>query len=101
MIKQLRLFRTTYSGRYGDRTSASATMEGAARAAIMRLLQGDYDAARIYDNRFGEGDTSHAVTISMRGTSVDVRWHNPDIFPRNGASQPARPEHPPAVGARH
>lgn len=91
-MKHPRLFRTAYSGRYGDRTSASATMEGAVRAAMMRILAGDYDSARIYDNRFGEHDASHAVTLYFRGTSVIARWRNVELFPRTGLALVAAPE---------
>lgn len=71
----VRLILTEYSGGAGDRASRSATLEGALRAAILRIAHGQYDSCRIFDERFGS--KSCALTIRPAHRGLSITWANP------------------------
>jgi hypothetical protein len=65
-----RLIRTEYSGGTGDRPAHAATLDGALRAAVMRIAQGQYSMARIYDERFGSKSLAISVHRAHRGVTI-------------------------------
>jgi hypothetical protein len=68
-----RLVRTEYSGRHGDRTSRSTTLEGAMRAALLRIAHGEYTTARVYDERHSLFDVV-ALHIGLRRNGIAITW---------------------------
>lgn len=74
-----RLILTEYTGGAGDRACRACTIEGAMRAATIRLAHGQYREARIYDERFGATAADRpqvclAVTITTQAGGLTVRW---------------------------
>lgn len=71
-----RLIRTEYSGAAGDRLGHATTIDGALRAAILRVARGQYTKAAIYDDRFtaGEPTTVPALTITSAARGLRVTW---------------------------
>lgn len=67
-----RLITTEYSGKYGDKVGHAASIEGAMRAAIIRIAHGQYSSATIYDARFGY--KSLALTIIHGTKGIDIKW---------------------------
>lgn len=67
-----RLIITEYSGVAGDRIGHAASLEGALRAATIRVATGQYLEARIYDARFGK--KSIALLVARFDTGLRVRW---------------------------
>lgn len=73
-----RLIRTEYSGSAGDRMGHACTLEGALRAAIIRLAHGEYTGARVYDLRFGEkAGARPALTLTRSRTGIALTWTSP------------------------
>lgn len=68
-----RLFFVEYSGRDGvGRPGRAATLDGAIREAVIRILRGQYGKAHTYDARFG--GIALAVTITRWIDAVQIRW---------------------------
>jgi hypothetical protein len=84
-----RLIRTYYSGTH-DRTAASCTLEGAIKAAILRLLGGEFTRATIHDTRFGDNVDTHAVTLYFGVRGITIRWKTSGLFPRRPPQAPKR-----------
>lgn len=82
-----RLIRTDYSSPETTRAACSATLENAVRAAVVRLLSGQYTTADIHDLRFGtDNPASLAVHLSMRPNgSLRINWTPVNLFPRSPA----------------
>lgn len=86
--------RTEYSGAAdAGRVAASASLEGAIRQAVTRLLQGQYEKARIGVIRGplagpSEGELVHLVTVSITEYGVSIRWYNANLFPRAAGQRP-------------
>ena len=74
-----RLIHTEYSGAAGDHIGRAASFEGALRAAVLRLVSGQYSGARVYDHRFGESKLP-ALLISKQPHGIQVEWAKPKIF---------------------
>jgi hypothetical protein len=68
-----RLIRTEYSGKHGDRVSRSVTLEGAMRAALLRIAHGEYTSARVYDERYSLFDVT-ALHIGLRKNGIAITW---------------------------
>lgn len=60
-----RLIITEYSGAAGDRVGRAVTLEGALRAATIRLAHNEYNRAVIFDCRFGPKSKAIVVTRSL------------------------------------
>lgn len=74
-LKRTRLIRTEYSGAAGDRLGHAATIDGALRAAVLRVARGQYTESKIYDDRFaGEPTTVPALTITSAARGLRVTW---------------------------
>lgn len=67
-----RLIITEYSGAHGDRVGRAATLEGALRAATIRIATGQYLRATIFDNRFGS--KSKAITAARVIGGIRITW---------------------------
>ena len=65
-----RLILTEYSGGVGDRNGRSLTLDGAMRAAVMKVALGVYTSATIFDERFGSKSQAIKIARSHRGISV-------------------------------
>jgi len=73
--KRTRLIRTEYSGAAGDRLGHAATIDGALRAAVLRVARGQYTESAIFDDRFTtEPTTKPALTVKRNKTGVAVVW---------------------------
>lgn len=82
---RVRLIRTEYGGSAGDRQGHAVSIEGALRAAVLRVATGQYKTAMIYDDRFapaGVPTTLPAVRVSFVPATrspatqggVSIRW---------------------------
>jgi hypothetical protein len=60
-----RLIITEYSGAAGDRVGRAVTLEGAMRAAMIRLVHNEYNRAVIFDCRFGSKAKAIVMTRSL------------------------------------
>jgi hypothetical protein len=73
-----RLICTEYSGAAGDRVGHAVTLEGALRAAIIRVATGQYLRAVVYDARFGHKAKAFTVAHVLGGVHIDwtktPRW---------------------------
>lgn len=70
-----RLIRTEYSGAAGDRLGHAVTIDGALRAAVLRVARGQYTKAVIYDDRFStEPTTVPALTIKAEPRGLSATW---------------------------
>ena len=67
-----RLIMTQYSARNKGRKTRSSSLEGALRAAIIRVVHGEYAEAWIYDERFGT--SSLAVYVKRTNREVLISW---------------------------
>ncbi|CAB4120839.1 hypothetical protein UFOVP2_17 [uncultured Caudovirales phage] len=74
-MRNHRLIRVEYSGGSSDsRLSHASTLEGAVRAAVTRILSGQYRIALIFDDRYGR-TTKYAVCVSKSSVaSIDISW---------------------------
>ena len=81
---------TEYGGGASDRASRSTTLDGALRAALLRVAQGQYTTARIYDCRFGSAQLALTVRTSPGGLSVRwetvLQWGHRDADKRSSAA---------------
>lgn len=62
-----------YNGTDKYRRSHSTTIEGAIRAAILRVVKDEYTNAKIYDERFGALNT-FALEIASYDKKVVIIW---------------------------
>lgn len=67
-----RLISTEYSGAHGDRVGWAASLEGALRAATLRIATGQYLRATIFDARFGS--KSKAISVARVIGGVRITW---------------------------
>lgn len=73
--KKPRLIRTEYSGAAGDRLGHAATIDGALRAAVLRVARGQYIEAKVFDDRFTTEPTlKPALTIKTAKYGITVTW---------------------------
>jgi hypothetical protein len=79
-IRRERLITLEYSGGIQDKVSHAATLEGALRAAIIRIAHAQHGQVQIYDCRFGH--KSKAITVKLFKTGIAVTWaRNPKWNP--------------------
>lgn len=67
-----RLIVIEYSGGHVDRVARAATLDGAMRSSVLRVAQGQYSTAKVYDCRFGSQSLAFTVYRSHRG--LGVQW---------------------------
>ena len=73
MTDYTRLILTEYSGGADSgRAARSMSLEGALRAALIRIVHGQYDKAVIFDERFGH--KSLAITVKLHAKGVTITW---------------------------
>lgn len=68
-----RLIRIEYSGGTNYRLSRAATMEGALRAAMLRIATREYSEALVYDDRFVVQSTCSARLTKHAG-GLNIQW---------------------------
>jgi hypothetical protein len=79
-IRRERLITLEYSGGVQDKVSHATTLEGALRAAIIRVGHAQHRQVEIYDCRFGH--KSKAISVEVFKTGIAVTWtHNPKWSP--------------------
>jgi hypothetical protein len=66
-----RLIITEYSGAQGDRVGRAVTLEGALRAATIRVATGQYLRAVIFDARFGHKSKAVSIARVIGGMKID------------------------------
>lgn len=67
-----RLIITEYSGAHGDRAGRAASLQGALRAATIRIATGQYLRAAIFDARFGS--KSKAISVARVIGGIRITW---------------------------
>lgn len=73
MTDYTRLILTEYSGGADSgRAARSMSLEGALRAALIRIVHGQYDKAVIFDERFGH--KALAITVKLHAKGVTITW---------------------------
>lgn len=72
-----RLIKIEYKGAGTYRTSAAGSIQGALRAALIRVYDEEYSEAWIHDLRFGgvlDDHNSVSIIITRTDCQVRVRW---------------------------
>lgn len=62
------------------RVTSACTLEGAIRAALIRVYHGEYKTVCIYDCRFGHLELDNktlAVTVHATGRRLEMTWNKP------------------------
>ena len=68
-----RLIRIEYTGGANYRVSRVSSMEGAFRAAMIRVAQHQYEQALIFDERFIPQDRPSAG-VKLQGNGLVIQW---------------------------
>lgn len=68
-----RLIRIEYSGGANYKLARAATMEGALRAAMLRIAKREYSEAMVYDDRFVQ-QTTCSLRVTRHAGGLNVHW---------------------------